>query len=110
MGSALQIAACQAAFAFDLLFFSVGGRAREPVRGRVDGLRRGVSRMGPRHASGGLGRTPNPGLAVCAGQRTRASGDRAYMDVLAAPPAQPIYPAPPMNCFARPPTRGCAVG
>ncbi|SSM89097.1 Uncharacterised protein [Acinetobacter baumannii] len=35
--------------------------------------------MGPRHASGGLGRTPNPGLAVCAGQRTRASGDRAYM-------------------------------
>ncbi len=33
----------------------------------------GVSRMGPRHASGGLGRTPNPGLAVCAGQRTRAS-------------------------------------
>ena len=39
----------------------------------------GVSRMGPRHASGGLGRTPNPGLAVCAGQRTRASGDRAYM-------------------------------
>ncbi|GMR28670.1 hypothetical protein STENOSP10_28910 [Stenotrophomonas sepilia] len=39
----------------------------------------GVSRMGPRHASGGLGRTPNPGLAVCAGKRTRASGDRAYM-------------------------------
>ena len=35
--------------------------------------------MGPRHASGGLGRTPNPGLAVCAGLRTRASGDRAYM-------------------------------
>ncbi|CAM0121874.1 hypothetical protein SMG44B_30029 [Stenotrophomonas maltophilia] len=39
----------------------------------------GVRRMGPRHASGGLGRTPTPGLAVCAGQRTRASGDRAYM-------------------------------
>ena len=38
----------------------------------------GVSRMGPRRASGGLGRMPNPGLAVCAGQRTRASGDRAY--------------------------------
>ncbi len=33
--------------------------------------------MGPRHASGGLGRTPNPGLAVCAGQRTRASRDQA---------------------------------
>ncbi len=48
---------------------------------------RGVSAMGPRHASGGLGRTPNPGLAVCAGQRTRASGDRAYRDVLAASPA-----------------------
>jgi len=54
---------------------------------------RGVSAMGPRHASGGLGRTPNPGLAVCAGQRTRASGDRAYMDVLAAAPA--TGPTPP---------------
>jgi len=32
-----------------------------------------VRGMGPRHASGGLGRTPNPGLAVCAGKRTRAS-------------------------------------
>ncbi len=53
----------------------------------------GVSRMGPRHASGGLGRTPNPGLAVCAGQRTRASRDRAYMDVLAASPA--TGPTPP---------------
>ncbi len=55
----------------------------------------GVSRMGPRHASGGLGRTPNPGLAVCAGQRTRASGDRAYMDVLAASPA--TGPTPPSH-------------
>ncbi len=47
----------------------------------------GVSRMGSRHASGGLGRTPNPGPAVCAGQRTRASGDRGYRDVLAPSPA-----------------------
>ncbi len=55
----------------------------------------GVSAMGPRHASGGLGRMPNPGLAVCAGQRARASGDRAYMDVLAAPPA--AGPTPPSH-------------
>ncbi|EZP45029.1 hypothetical protein BW38_02329 [Stenotrophomonas sp. RIT309] len=61
----------------------------------------GVSRMGPRHASGGLGRTPNPGLAVCAGQRTRASGDRAYMDVLAASPATgPTPPSHGMPAFA----------
>ncbi len=37
----------------------------------------GVRGTGPRHASGGLGRTPNPGLAVCAGQRTRASRGQA---------------------------------
>ena len=60
-------------------------------RGGLDGG--GVSRMGPRHASGGLGRTPNPGLAVCAGQRTRASGDQASMDGFTASPA--IRPTPP---------------
>ncbi len=48
---------------------SVGG-------GAVWGCRT-VGAMGPRHASGGLGRTPNPGLAVCAGQRTRARRHRA---------------------------------
>ncbi len=53
---------------------------------------RGVSRMGPRHASGGLGRTPNPGLAVCAGLRTRASGCQAYTDVLAASPHSDTAP------------------
>ncbi len=53
---------------------------------------RGVSRMGPRHASGGLGRTPNPGLAVCAGKRTRASGCQAYRDVLAASPHSDTAP------------------
>ncbi|QGL81195.1 hypothetical protein FEO94_14720 [Stenotrophomonas maltophilia] len=53
---------------------------------------RGVSRMGPRHASGGLGRTPNPGLAVCAGKRTQASGCQAYRDVLAASPHSDIAP------------------
>ncbi len=60
-------------------------------RGGLDGG--GVSRMGPRHASGGLGRTPNPGLAVCAGQRTRASGDQASMDGFTVSPA--IRPTPP---------------
>ncbi|SET41567.1 hypothetical protein SAMN05720615_104102 [Stenotrophomonas indicatrix] len=53
---------------------------------------RGVSRMGPRHASGGLGRTPNPGLAVCAGKRTRASRGQAYREVLAASPQSDTAP------------------
>ena len=53
---------------------------------------RGVRGMGPRHASGGLGRTPNPGLAVCAGQRTRASRGQAYKDVLAASPQSDTAP------------------
>src|SRR6185437_7512691 len=48
--------------------------------------------MGPRHASGGLGRTPNPGLAVCAGKRTRASRGQAYRDVLAASPHSDTAP------------------
>ncbi|HCL44444.1 MAG TPA: hypothetical protein DIC54_09430, partial [Pseudomonas sp.] len=57
--------ALYAAFALALLFSFRGGRSRRNVSkaGRV-GLRRGVSRMGLRHASGGLGRMPNPGLAV----------------------------------------------
>ncbi len=67
--------------------FSFGKRIspQEPFQQTAGTCRRrsgsgcgGVSAMGPRHASGGLGRTPNPGLAVCAVQRTRASGDRAY--------------------------------
>ncbi len=67
---------------------------RTSVRGKLSKAGwvgwRGVSRMGPRHASGGLGRTPNPGLAVCAGQRTRASGDQASMDgFTASPPSDP---------------------
>ncbi len=53
---------------------------------------RGVSRMGPRRASGGLVRTPNPGLAVCAEKRTRASGCQAYRDVLAASPHSDTTP------------------
>ncbi len=52
-------------------------RPQETVEGRPGGLRRTVGAMGPRHASGGLGRTPNPGLAGCAGQRTRARRHRA---------------------------------
>ncbi|GEM_PF-3081225 len=54
-------------------------RPQEAVEGRPGGLRRTVGAMGPRHASGGLGRTPNPGLAVCAGKRTRARRHRAPM-------------------------------
>ncbi len=46
---------------------------------------RTVGAMGPRHASGGLGRTPNPGLAVCAGLRTRARHHRAPMGEGALP-------------------------
>ncbi len=76
-------------------FLFLRWRPQETVRGRAGGLAGGVSRMGPRHASGGLGRMPNPGLAVCAGQCTRASGDRAYMDVLAAAPDNPpAWPSP----------------
>ncbi len=43
--------------------------------------------------SGGLGRTPNPGLAVCAGRRTRARRHRAPMDGFTACPACPYRPA-----------------
>ncbi len=57
----------------------------------------GVSGMGPRHASGGLGRTPNPGLAVCAGKRTRASRDQASMDGFTACPASPHRPTQPSD-------------
>jgi len=78
-----------------LIFLILPVVAQETVRGREGGLAGGVSRMGPRHASGGLGRTPNPGLAVRAGLRARASGDRAYMDVLAAAASQPTLPADP---------------
>ncbi|KAG1381666.1 hypothetical protein G6F59_017895 [Rhizopus arrhizus] len=49
--------------------------------------------MGPRHASGGLGRTLNPGLAVCAGTRTRASRGQAPKDGFTASPA--TGPTPP---------------
>ncbi len=70
-------------------------RAAENCRRRGESGCGGVSAMGPRHASGGLGRTPNPGLAVCAGQRTRARRDRAYRDVFTAPPA--TGPTPPTH-------------
>ena len=52
-------------------------RHRETVGGGAVWVGRTVGAMGPRPASGGLGRTPNPGLAVCAGQRTRARRHRA---------------------------------
>ncbi len=47
-----------------------------------------VKNMGSAHAPDGLGRTPNPGLAVYAGLRTRASFCQAYKDVLAACPVR----------------------
>gem|GEM_PF-2073564 len=49
----------------------------EAGRAGSAGLPGTVCAMGPRHALGGLGRTPNPGLAVCAGQRTPARRHRA---------------------------------
>ena len=52
-------------------------RHRESVGGGAVWGCTTVGAMGPRHASGGLGRTPNPGLAVCAGQCTRARRHRA---------------------------------
>ncbi len=66
----------------------------------VVGLR-GVRGMGPRHASGGLGRTPNPGLAVCAGQRTRASGGPAFMDGFTASPQSDTAPLNPQITQSR---------
>jgi hypothetical protein len=58
---------------------SVGGGRRVAPGGTLQN-------MGPAHAPDGLGRTPNPGLAVYAGLRTRASFGAAYKDVLAACP------------------------
>ena len=57
-------------------------RSQERVLRRRAWPCRTVGAMGPVHAPGGLGRTPNPGLAVCAGQRTRARRLRAPMDGL----------------------------
>ncbi len=63
---------------FCTLFFDLPWlRTRKLSGAGAVGSMRGVRGMGPRHASGGLGRTPNPGLAVCAGQRTRASRGQA---------------------------------
>ena len=101
------------AFAVASAFFPdlpVVDRRQESVRGRAGGVRRGVSAMGPRHASGGLGRTPNPGLAVCAGQRTRAWRARAYKDVFTASPAQPTRPANPQRCSSSRPTNPSTEG
>ncbi len=68
---------------------------RETVGGGAVWGCRTVGAMGPRHASGGLGRRPNPGLAVCAGQRTRARCHRAPKDGFTACPAAPHRPAQP---------------
>ena len=68
---------------------------RESVGGGAVWGCRTVGAMGPRHASGGLGRRPNPGLAVCAGQRTRARRHRAPKDGFTACPAAPHRPAQP---------------
>ncbi len=71
---------------------AVAHRHRETVGGGAVWVGRTVGAMGPRHASGGLGRTPNPGLAVCAGQRTRARRHRAPKDGFTACPANPHRP------------------
>ena len=55
-----------------------GGRRAAPVGT--------VKNMGPAHAPDGLGRTPNPGLAVYAGLRTRASFCQAPRDGFTACP------------------------
>ncbi len=68
---------------------------QETVGGGAGWVRGGVRGMGPRHASGGLGRRPNPGLAVCAGQRTRASRGQAPRDGFTASPANLTRPAKP---------------
>ena len=65
------------------------------VRGGAAWACRTVGAMGPRHAPGGLGRTLNPGLAACAGQRTRARRHRAPRDGFTACPASPYRPAKP---------------
>ncbi len=73
--------------------------APRSVRGGAVWACRTVGAMGPRHASGGLGRMPNPGLAVCAGQRARARRHRApwmgLRRVLQAHTAPPGPASPP---------------
>ncbi len=56
------------------------------------------------------GTCPWPGRWAAQGREPHGCGDRAYMDVLAAAPAQSTCPTSPMNCSTCPPTRGCAVG
>ena len=73
------------------IVWSVGERGRCKTAGA----------MGPRHAPGGLGRTPNPDLAVCAGQRTRARRLRAPMDGFTACFAPPPLP----NAHTKPTAR-----
>jgi len=79
-------------------------RRGEAGRDGSAGLPGTVGAMGPRHVSGGLGRTPNPGLAVCAGQRTRARRHRAPMDGFTACPGQSHPPGPHSTPTYRPAT------
>ena len=69
-------------------------RHQRTVRRRYGWVGGTLSRMGPTHASDGLGRTPSPGLAERAGLRTRASGDGASRDGFTACPANPPVPTP----------------
>ena len=87
-------------------FLFLRWRPQETVRGRAGGLAGGVSRMGPRHASGGLGRTSNPGLSLCAGQRTRKAATERTWTYLQRPPDNP--PARPIQASLKPspPQRG----
>ena len=64
-------------------------RARKTVKGGV-GWMAGCEPHGPEACLGRVGQDAQPGLAVCAGQRTRASGDQASMDgFTASPPSDP---------------------
>ena len=75
-----------------LVFSSRLARARS-VRGQAGGDC-GCPPHGPEACSGGLGRTPNPGLAVCAGQRKHASAAKPTRTYLRRP-RNPHSPDPP---------------
>jgi len=78
-------------------------RARRNVsRGGGHGRAGPLAPWARRMRRAGWARTPNPGLAVCAGQRTRARRHRAPMDGFTACPARPCPPPPLRNgrrCF-----------
>ena len=86
------------AFCSLLFFLQSGVGYTETVRGREGGLRRGVSAMGPRHASGGLAGRPTPVLP-CAQDSAHEQGapepTRTYSRrPLRNPPSRPTLSSP----------------